>query len=152
MIQDISALLKIGFEYFVQIISGLFFGSAIFLGYAKWKTGGSFQEVFSLYVNVLVKSLLFSTILLATVFGLIHYVPILYIVAGLLVISSLSICFKYVYVLQSRATILTDGCIVLVNIYCSYLLIMDDHLHIDHYIVLGIASFCFFLYQQIKKI
>lgn len=152
MIQDVAALLKIGFEYFVHIISGLFVGSVIFLGYAKLKTGGSWQETFSVYVDVLIKSILFTAVLLVSVFVLTHYVSILYIGAGLLLVSSLLILSKHLYMPQARTVLLIDGCVVLVNAYFSYLLIMHDQMSIDHYIMLGIAGFSFFVYQQIKKI
>lgn len=152
MIENIAAFFKMSFDYLVYIITGFFFATLVFLGYAKLKTGKSWQDIFNLYFQVLLTSLFFTTLLLLSVFILTDYVPMLYIVATLLIVSSVSILFKYVSAAQSAKTMLIDGVLVLANCYFSYLLIMHDRFDIDDYIVLGVVSFCFFLYQQIKQI
>ena len=152
MIQDVLFLFKSGFYYLLNIVSVLIFAAAIFLCYFKVKTGKSFKYLLSLYFDVLLKSFLFTGFLLICVFIFTKYISINYVVMCLLILSSVTILLKYINLIQFKKMILIDGCIIMSNIYFSYLLIMHERFKINNYMILGLSLFCFFLYQQIKKI
>lgn len=152
MMQSIVQVLKIGWRYVVQICVSVLSFTILFFLYAKYKTGKSFQDISKLYFEMISKALIFTGLLLGFVFILTEYIPTCHIVVFLLGISSATILLKYVRIVQSKRIMAIDACIVLTNIYCSYLLIMQDRFEIKDYFVLSLIAFCFFFYQQIKKI
>ena len=152
MIQNFLVLFKTSFYYLLNIITVLIIAASIFLCYFKVKTGKSFKSLLSLYFDVILKSFVFTGLLLICVFILTKYISIIYVLLFFILLSSISILLKYIHFVKSKKMILVDGFIIMSNIYFSYLLIMHERFKINNYMILGLSLFCFFLYQQIKKI
>lgn len=145
-------MLKSTWLYAVEISAILLCFSLSFFVYARYKTGKNFSALLHMYSNVITRAGLFSAIVLGAIFILMSYVPLFHIVIFLLCISSISILLKYVFVALNKKAMILDTGIILSNAYCSYVLVMQEKLTVHHYLLLGIVVFCFFLYQQVKKI
>jgi len=152
MVSFLVQFCKASWHYIVQIGAGFLIFSALFFLYAKYKTGKNFKELSQLYFEMISKAGIITGVVLGVVAILTEYVPTCHIVIFLLGLSSLSILFKYVHVVQSKKTMATDVCIILANMYCSYLLLMQDRFVIKDYAVLAFMVFSISLYQQIKKL
>lgn len=152
MMQTIIALLKMAWVHIAEIGVSVLCFSLFFLAYARYKTGKDLKDLLQMYFEVIATSCLFTSFVLSVVFVLIHYVPMFHIVIFLLTVSSVSILLKYIFVGLNKKAMIFDIGIVLANMYCSYVLMMQERLDMYHYLLLGTVVFCFFLYQQIKKI
>lgn len=150
--QTMIEILKMTWLYVVEIGASFLCFSLFFFAYARYKTGKEFKALLHMYFDVIAKSGLFTAIVLGAVFVLIQYVPMFHIVIFLLSISSISILLKYVFAHLNKKAMIFDTTIILANAYCSYVLIMQEKLTVHHNLLLGGVIFCFFLYQQIKKI
>lgn len=144
--------LKITWSYVMGIGLGILSFSALFFLYAKYKTGKDFKPLLQMYIEIVTKSLLYTSFVLGLVFVLVHYVPVSYIIIFLLTVSSLAILLKYLFIRSHKKVMIFDIGVILANMYCSYVLLMQDRFDVNHYLLLGFVILCFFLYQQIKKI
>lgn len=152
MTQTITQVFKAAWPYLFEIGGSFFCFSLLFFLYAKYKTGKNLKELLQIYFGIITMAFFLAGLVLSVVFVLIHYVPFFHIIIFLLTISSMSILLKYAFFGLSKKVMIFDIGIVLANVYCSYVLMMQERLSIYHYLLLGVVVFCFFLYQQIKKI
>ena len=152
MILEFIESSRVWLNYAVQICMVVFCFSVLFLIYAKYKTGRELKGLVQLYFAIIAKSTILTGLLLVAFFVLTKYVPVFHIIVFLLCVSSVSILLKYVSIIPSKKTMLVDICIVLINVYCAYVLITQEQFGIYHYVLLACIAFCFFGYQQIKKI
>lgn len=150
--QTFIDLLQAATVYAIQIGAGILSFSLLFFVYARYKTGKNLKELLQLFFDVIAKAIVFTSFVLGAVFVLIRYVPISHVLIFLLGVSSVSILLKYLLLGLRKKAMIFDVGIILANVYCSYVLMMQEQLDIHHYLLLGFIVFCFFLYQQAKKI
>ncbi len=150
--QAVIQAFKVAWLYVFEIGVSVLCFSLLFFMYAKYKTGKNFKELLQMYFAIIATACFLTGLILSTVFVLIHYIPIFHIVVFLLSASSISILLKHLFIGLNKKAIIFDIGIVFANAYCSYVLVMQERLDIYHYLLLGSVVFCFFLYQQIKKV
>lgn len=146
---DISkSLLQYGLQFLA--ITVVQFG--LFFVFAKYKTGQELHVLFTSYVQLFVRALMFTLTLLCMIIILTKYVSTCTIAVLLLAISSMSISIKYFDLIKEDKAIVFDLWILLSNLYVMYSLATNDPVSVVHYLALYAVVLYVFLYQRLKVV
>ena len=152
MLVDFVSISKSLFQHGLQFLAITGVQFALFFVFIKYKTGQQLDVLFKLYVQLFVRALMFTLMLLCIIVILTKYSSMCTIAVLLLAVSSVSIAMKYFDLLKENKAIICDLWILLSNAYVMYSLATNDPVSVVHYLVLYSVVLYVFLYQRLKVV